>query len=299
MLLFTMFIAVLIQIGFPFLLGAWLARKYKTSWIIFLYGFFAFILSQVVHIPLLQGLTYLFQQGILPQPPQWILPYFNPLVLGLAAGLCEEPARLVAYKLLKERGKPFRAALMLGAGHGGAESAVLVGFSALVSFVLMIAYTIPGVKLGEPLSSQLAVAWTTAWHIPLLAAFERLAAMAMQVALSVMVWLAVSRCKWGWFAVAILVHAVIDFMAVFLISAGWSNFAVEGVIGVVALLSLGFILLVSREMKLQEKEQAEMEMGAEEVELVEIEEELPASDPVEEAESQKEEDSSNPDKENK
>ena len=84
-LLITFSIAVLVEIGLPLVLAVILRKRFNVGWALFGVGMLTFIGSQVIHLPLLSLLTVLFQQGILPQPSLAIMPYFNPIVLGLAA----------------------------------------------------------------------------------------------------------------------------------------------------------------------------------------------------------------------
>lgn len=88
----------ILMILLPLLLGLLLARRLGTKWSLYAIGAVTFIASQIVHIPLNNGLTALFAQKILPAPPDaWKLP-FNMVVLGLTAGLCEEIARYLVYR---------------------------------------------------------------------------------------------------------------------------------------------------------------------------------------------------------
>ena len=222
--------AIVIEIGLPFLLGVWLIRRYRTGWFLFLVGVLTFIGSQVLHLPAVYGLTALFQTGALPTPPPAVLPYFNAVLLGLLAGLFEETARWVGYRLLKDRGNSWGAALTLGAGHGGVES-ILVGVSVLVSFI-----SNPGMLALSPL----------AWYDPLAGALERIIAISLHITLSVMVWLAVSRRRWLWFAAAVLWHAALDFVAVLLSGMGAGMWAIEGALSLFLVVNLVLLAVMHR-----------------------------------------------------
>ena len=58
----------------------------------------AFVLSQVVHIPLNLGAAQLFSTGLLPAPAPAVKAWLLPLALGLSAGICEEPARWLLFR---------------------------------------------------------------------------------------------------------------------------------------------------------------------------------------------------------
>ncbi|MBI3242288.1 MAG: YhfC family intramembrane metalloprotease, partial [Chloroflexi bacterium] len=103
-------------------LGLFLARRLNLRWGLFGVGAVTFVASQVVHIPLNYGLTWLFANHVLPGPPaEWQL-LFNVTVLGLTAGLCEETARYAVYRWWIRSARTWREALMFGAGHGGIEA---------------------------------------------------------------------------------------------------------------------------------------------------------------------------------
>ena len=132
MVIFSHILTILIQIGAPVSLAVILLRRFKPGWIILLTGVLTFIGSQMVHLPLLSFIN------LLPSNLKFLLdPSIYPLnyaiLLGLLAGLCEESARWVGFKLLKQRGTSWKAALTLGAGHGGIlpvpPGEVLSGFS--------------------------------------------------------------------------------------------------------------------------------------------------------------------------
>lgn len=256
-LLITFSIAVLVEIGLPLVLAITLRKRLNVGWVLFGVGMLTFIGSQVIHLPLLSVLTALFQQGILPQPSLSFMPYFNAIVLGLAAGICEEPARCVGYKLLRKKGDSFPAALMLGAGHGGIES-IFIGVTVLVNVVLMTLSKLNGVaSLGldaataAAVSSQMDAFWGIAWHLPFAGMVERIFAISLHLSLSVMVWAAVTRRfrvgklpQWIWFVVAVLWHAVVDALSVYLSNMNVHFWAIEAIIGVCGVLSLAAAYLI-------------------------------------------------------
>lgn len=223
-------VAILIEIGLPFVLGYLFIRRYRTGWFLFFVGVLTFIGSQVLHIPALQGLTALFQNGTLPTPPVTILPYFNAVLLGLLAGLFEETARWVGYRVLKQRADSWGAALTLGAGHGGIES-ILVGVTVLAGLINSF-----GMIELAPLS----------WYDPLAGAVERIIALSLHITLSVMVWLSVSRRNAWWFVAAVLWHALLDFAAVLMVSFGWSTWAIEGMLALFLPVNLALLYLMHR-----------------------------------------------------
>ncbi|MFZ5438837.1 MAG: YhfC family intramembrane metalloprotease [Myxococcota bacterium] len=157
---------------------------------------------------------------------------------ALTAGLFEETGRWVAYRTLwKDRST--LGGVMLGAGHGGLESIVLVGLSLLSSTVVYVALT-HGVTLGIPEAVLPKVHQQFAEVTPLvsfLGGVERVAAMLLHVGCSLLVLEGVRRADKRWLVGSMAVHTLLNVVGVAL--AKWvSPLAAEG-----ALLTLGLAVL--------------------------------------------------------
>ena len=59
----------LLMILLPIGWGFFIWKRYQTSWRFFWIGVGTMVLAQVGHIPFNCLLTYLFQSGVLPNPP--------------------------------------------------------------------------------------------------------------------------------------------------------------------------------------------------------------------------------------
>jgi uncharacterized membrane protein YhfC len=266
-LLIIMFIlAGMFNVLFPILLGWWIIRKHKTSWKLFGVGVLTFVGSQIFHLPVVSGLTAAFQSGALPHVNPAFAPYFNAIVLGLLAGLFEETARWVGYKLLKKQGDSFGASITLGAGHGGVE-AIAVGFVVLFTLVSMISLRamdagslpLPADQLALA-QQQVAAYFATPWHLPLAGAVERVGAVALHITLSIMVWLSFSKRKALWFWGAVLYHAVVDGLTVLAVSFGMGTWLLEALFILVA---FGGLYLVWQAGKKAEADRIAMESKTE------------------------------------
>ena len=264
-LLVVMFIiAGTFNVVFPFVLGWWIIRKKQTSWKLFGVGVLTFIGSQIFHIPLVNGLTAAFRSGAIPHVPEAIAPYFNAVVLGLLAGIFEETARWIGFKILKKKGDSFGAALTLGAGHGGVE-AVSIGFIVLINLVAMIGLRsmdmtnlpLPAEQMQQALDGMQSY-FATAWHLPLAGAVERIGALALHITLSVMVWLAISFRKPLWFWGAILYHALVDGLVVLATSFNLGVWLIEIVFVAVAFAVLYFVLRFAKQKEQQRVELLEL-----------------------------------------
>ena len=146
---------------------------------------------------------------------------------GLAAGVFEETGRFLAFKtVLKKRLGNDRNALMYGAGHGGVEAVLLLGFAYISNIVMsvlinagqtdILTATATG-ETAEQLKAVLDSLVTTAPWTYLLGMVERAVAVTTHICLSVLVWFAVKKPGKGWlFPLAILLHAAFDGITVIL-----------------------------------------------------------------------------------
>jgi uncharacterized membrane protein YhfC len=138
----------------------------------------------------------------------------------LAAGLFEEVGRYLGMRLLvRSTGNP-GTAVAYGIGHGGIE-AILIGAVAAAQLFLF-AIMLNGGRLETALAPALtpdAIAHlrATLEHLSIATvmsgAVERLVALLIQIALSLLVWRAVERGRLGLLALAVALHALIDFPA--------------------------------------------------------------------------------------
>src|SRR4030095_15995572 len=91
-------INALAMVVLPIVLAFFVTRKFSLPWKLIFAGGLTFIASQVLHIPFLRWLTFLFQSGALPSVPAAWKSLFNAILLGLLAGIFEETARWVLFR---------------------------------------------------------------------------------------------------------------------------------------------------------------------------------------------------------
>lgn len=238
----------LLMIAMPIALAIAFRRRWGVRASLFGAGALTFIASQVVHLPLLALISWPFQQHWLTMPPEWKLP-FNALVGGLTAGLCEEIARYVAFRRFLKTTRTWQEGLMFGAGHGGIE-AIILGVLVLVSFANY--YTLSQMDISTLPEAQRAGAQqllnavnTTPPLMALLGAVERVFALCVHLANSLLVLAAARLDKPALLGVAILWHTAVNAVAIVSVSF-WGPLATEGVIGLTAIASLGLILSMRR-----------------------------------------------------
>ena len=222
----------------PIVLWIYFTRKFSLSWKLVLAGGLTFIASQVPHIPLvlamgpfLKGLSLLV----------------NAIILGLLAGIFEETARYILFKLILKKSRSWKEGVLVGLGHGGTE-ALILGVLAALTFVTMIGYrnidlsTIPSIPADqlELAKQQVAAYWSAPWYIALMGLVERISTICLHVSWSVMVLYAVAYHKPIWFWLALLAHALVDAVAVY-VAPKVGTLAIEGIIAIFAIISLWII----------------------------------------------------------
>ncbi len=201
----------------------------------FIFPVFALGLEQLGHALVLRGALGQTITGSL-----WLYALYG----GLMAGLFEEAGRLLAFRLAKGWKPGGQDALMYGAGHGGIEAILIVGLTMASNIMLAMLLNQGGMAavltVTGPLPDQTAAALQALGSTPAImffwAGFERLMAVGLHIALSVLVYAAV--CQKGgrhWFAAAVGLHALVDMVAVL---AG-SLLPVAVTEGLIALLTLG------------------------------------------------------------
>lgn len=252
MLTLTHFLNAFLMLTLPVALWLFLARRWRLGWRLVGLGALRFIGSQVFHLPVVYGLTALFQTGVLPHVPEAWAPAFNIFVLALLAGLFEETARYIGYRWLAPQARTWREAVVYGAGHGGIE-AVITGGLTLVAFFQLVGLQNTDIStLPIPADQQAALAaqvqtyWSLAWPLTLLGAVERVLAMTLHITLSVLVLQVLVRRNWLWWAAAVLWHALANAVALGVLQLVGANtpagaLAAEGALAVIILISLGIL----------------------------------------------------------
>jgi uncharacterized membrane protein YhfC len=261
MILVTSILGVLGMILLPILLGIWLTRKFKLSWKLLIAGALTFIASQVLHIPLLVWLTVMFSDGTLPSPPEAWNTIFNAVLLGLLAGIFEETARYILFKFFLKNARTWNEGVLVGAGHGGVE-AFLVGVISVFTIINMVVLrnadlSAMGITADQLTKQQVAAFWASPAYTGLLGLLERIFAICLHISLSVMVLYSVAYRKPIWFWMAMLWHAFVDAAAVYLMPS-IGAVAVEGVVAVMAIVSL--VILFRLRPKFGERDQPRVPM---------------------------------------
>lgn len=239
-------VAIAFDVLMPVVAVLWARRRLGVPWKVIGWGAAAFALSQLfTRVPLVQVLQYVLREP-LKSSSTFMVVWM--VVLCLTSGLFEETARLWAFRGPLKDFRRWKDAVGFGVGHGGLESAVLIGGMAVLGLINMVALAkMDPTKL--PLTpeqvAQVAQAKTLfaalRWWEPLLGAYERVGAMVLHVALSVLVLQRFVRGQVRWYWLAVGLHALFNGMAV-VVSKLAGAVAAEGAVTVGALLCLWLIL---------------------------------------------------------
>jgi uncharacterized membrane protein YhfC len=244
MLIAAFIIEILIMIGVPIVLWAYLTKRFNLTMSLVWAGAITFILSQIVHLPLNYALGLLKGgRGV----ALWPLPAMA-LVAGLSAGVCEEVARYLALKFWKKEARSWEEGITFGAGHGGMESLILglLVFSTFINMLIMKNGGLERLGLsGESLlrvKSQIEAFWSVPWYVPLLGGLERIFAITIHLAWTLLVLQSIVRSNILWLFYAILGHTLVDGVAVFMKMKGYSTILLEAVVFIFALFALWVII---------------------------------------------------------
>ena len=237
-----MILSMIIGILIPVILAIYFKKKYKASLLAFFTGclvmlLFAFILEQIAH-----AVVFTSPIGQTIQGNFWLYALYG----GLMAGLFEETGRFLAMrKVLKKKLTDPHNALMYGAGHGGFEAAMLLGVGMINNLIYSVFINTGATEvlmnpLDEATRQTLQTAFDTLVNTSpflfLAGPIERFAAVTAQIGLSVLVWFAATKAgNVKWYIAAIILHFLIDAVAVILSSLGVAVALIEVAIWIMAL----------------------------------------------------------------
>ena len=253
-----MVFTLIISIGLPIVIGIIVYKKTHAKASSCFIGagvfvVFALILEQIMHAivlavnPAFQNRTVLFG-----------------LYAALAAALFEETGRFIAMKFFMKKSLDKGNALMYGVGHGGVESVLLVGLTYVNNLIIAIMINTGGIQLTmsqmdsalqETTYQQLQALWQTPAYHFYMAGVERMAAVILQICLSVLVYKCVKTGQKKFYAGAFLLHFIVDFVTVVTAGFGMPVWAVEiEVVVIMAIIAWGVA-------RIYRKDEADQEDG--------------------------------------
>lgn len=219
--LLTALIAYVWVILYPIVLAIIAHRRLHIGWKYFGFGALVFFLFQIIsRVPLVTWLGSVLAPQLNASP---LFFYIWLVALAMTAGLFEEIGRYVGYRwFMRREEKTWNKAVMYGLGHGGLESILLVGGLGLLTLVNLSVLSsldlnsLPAAQHTQVVQQVSAINAQPAWF-PLLSLWERIWTVPVHVGLSVMVLQVFRRKQLGWLWLAILAHALLDFVSVAII----------------------------------------------------------------------------------
>ncbi len=210
-LIFSASISILVPIGAVF----YARKKHLISWKSVLWGIFTWIVfSQILE----RGVHLM----VMKYTPIFTIPIALGIYGGLMAGLFEETGRFLVMKKWLKNKLEWKEGLAFGLGHGGIEAILIGGFGSFQVFTMlsiMQSGQLEKLELGKnipPEIMQSLIELTQQpWYIFLLIGVERMFAMAIHIALSILVIYGIRERKIKYLFYAIGIHALVDFPAAF------------------------------------------------------------------------------------
>jgi uncharacterized membrane protein YhfC len=172
-------------------------------------------------------------------------PFIFAVYGGLAAGIFEEGARYIAFTKILKKFRKWKDGIGYGIGHGGIE-AIYLGILIPVQVVLLTRIDPNAqIQVNNPMASFTDSLLVNAGNYGfwLTLAAERIMAFSIQIALSLLILYAVKTKRIKYLALAVVLHALLDFPAALYQDGSLNLLSVELV---VFLFFLGSILFIRR-----------------------------------------------------
>jgi uncharacterized membrane protein YhfC len=211
-----MAVSAILSIGLPIGLFIFIYKKYKARFLPMIIGAAAFIIFALVLEAFVHSIV--FKIYLLREKPLVYILYGI-----LMAGIFEETARFISFKILKKKYTGIETGLSYGIGHGGIEAVLIAGVSMVTAIIFSILINtgnteaITGKLQGDALTqmvTQINIILTTPPYMFLISGVERVFAIILQISLSVIMFYSVfCKGKMWLFPLAILLHAIVDIPA--------------------------------------------------------------------------------------
>ncbi len=220
-----------------------------------------FLFQMILRIPALQIAT-----SISPAFQQFVAsPILGGLFLGLTAGIFEEFGRYIGYRALLKRRNTWKDGFAFGLGHGGIEAVLLVGLGYVNNLLYAIVINsgqwdaIAAVLPQETAQQVYEGLVNTPAHMFLIGGVERIFAMTVQVALSILVLYGIRKRRFVYVLLAVALHCVLD-SPLALLTQKFGMLGTELYVMLCAVVALVYILYSRKSFaKLDEMQQPELD----------------------------------------
>ena len=238
----AMYVNIFISMFLPIVLFIFFKRKLNVSIKVFLVGMLTFFLFAVV----LEGIVHslVVTKSLVEKPFAYML------YGGFMAGIFEEVGRYVMLAYMLKKYRDWKDGLTLGLGHGSFEAMLVSGLNMVV--LLAIATMMNAGDVAQYINTPEAIAYFAPLEKALLSltpvttilgGVERIAALAIQMGLSILVLYSITSKRKIFLVYAIIIHAIIDFPAGLYQTGVITNiYVLEGIIILFAILSVMWIV---------------------------------------------------------
>lgn len=204
----AMVFSLIIAAGVPVAAAIWCSLKYRKTFRNILTGalvfaVFVLVLERSMHY---YFLVANFETSMFLDDP-WIYAAYG----AFAAGIFEETGRFLAFRYLLRGRERWEDGVAYGIGHGGIEALLIGGLAAAQNLYLSL--MIRAGTLPESLEQFRGALAGAAPYLFLVSGVERMFALALQIALSLLVLKGVRERKFRYVLYAVLIHAAVDFPA--------------------------------------------------------------------------------------
>lgn len=245
-IIFDMILGILVPVS----LLMFISKKYKADILAFFIGvltmlLFALVFEQIVHAVVLNSSV-----GKVVQANAYLMGIYG----GLMAALFEETGRFLSMKyVLKKNHKNKYNAIMYGAGHGGFEMMMILVMGMINNLIYALFINLDKIDvLMAPLDATTRTIFQSAVDtlvntnpfMFIVSPLERIAALGSQLAMSVIMWFAVTKAgKKVYFWIAFAIHFVLDAVTGTLSGLGVNIIVIEVLIWVA---SLVFVIIAKK-----------------------------------------------------
>lgn len=203
--------------------------SYRPLWMgILVFLLFSQILENIVHFFVLKH-------------PMFKHPYLLAFYGALAAGLFEEVGRYVGFRYWLKKHREYKDGLSFGFGHGGIETVlfgVFTGIQAVVFAFLINSGGFDSLVTSQPALAKVKQAlMETPYYLYFLTIIEKICALMIQIALSLIVLYSVCKKQIRFLFLAIFLHMLIDIFAGLFAVGKLNLFVVEAIVMVFGILS--------------------------------------------------------------
>lgn len=234
----AMAVSLVLAAGVPAAAAVWCIKKYRGTARNILVGalvfmLFVLVLERSMHVYFLR---VNFEASMFLDNP-WIFATYG----AFAAGIFEETGRYLGYRFLLKGRERWEDGIAYGLGHGGIEALLIGGLAAAQN--LYLSFMLNSGSLPAALEMYRSALAGTAPYLFLVSGFERVFALALQVALSLLVLYGVRRKRFRYVICAVFLHAAVDFPAALYQKGVIPDIlTIEAFVAAVAAASLWFIV---------------------------------------------------------